>query len=129
VVASHRPPAQQKLEYQERDDTAVSEYEILDNGNERLIFARKLHDQFVQHTGFESLDEPDFRVGKQLVGLQAQHPFLDRQSIILAADFVTMDTGTGAAHIAPGHGEDDYWLGKTHGLEILSPVDDHGRFY
>jgi isoleucyl-tRNA synthetase len=105
-----------------------AEYEILGNGNERLLIARKLHDRFVQHTGFESLEEPDFRVGKQLVGLQAQHPFLDRQSIILAADFVTMDTGTGAVHIAPGHGEDDYWLGKAHGLEILSPVDDHGRF-
>jgi isoleucyl-tRNA synthetase len=67
-------------------------------------------------------------LGKQLVGLQAQHPFLNRHSIILAADFVTMDTGTGAVHIAPGHGEDDYWLGKANGLEILSPVDDHGRF-
>jgi isoleucyl-tRNA synthetase len=105
-----------------------AEYEILTNGNERLIIARKLHNQFIQHTGFVPLEEPDFRVGKQLVGIQAQHPFLDRKSIILAADFVTMDTGTGAVHIAPGHGEDDYWLGKANGLEILSPVDDHGRF-
>ncbi len=48
--------------------------------------------------------------------------------IVLTADFVTMDTGTGAVHIAPGHGEDDYSLGKTNGLPILSPVDDHGRF-
>ncbi len=39
-----------------------------------------------------------------------------------------MDTGTGLVHIAPGHGEDDYWLGRANGLEILSPVDDHGRF-
>jgi isoleucyl-tRNA synthetase len=39
-----------------------------------------------------------------------------------------MDTGTGAVHIAPGHGEDDYWLGRASDLEILSPVDDHGRF-
>src|SRR5437867_415593 len=38
-----------------------------------------------------------------------------------------MDTGTGAVHIAPGHGEDDYWLGKQNNLPILSPVDDHGR--
>ena len=74
------------------------------------------------------LEEPTFLRGKQLVGLQARHPFLDRKSIILAADFVTMDTGTGAVHIAPGHGEDDYWLGKQNGLPILSPVDDHGRF-
>ena len=39
-----------------------------------------------------------------------------------------MDTGTGAVHIAPGHGEDDYSLGRANGLPILSPVDDHGRF-
>ncbi len=105
-----------------------AEYEILANENERVIIARKLHDQFIQHTGFAPLEEPTSLLGKQLVGLEAQHPFLDRKSIILAADFVTMDTGTGAVHIAPGHGEDDYWLGRANDLGILSPVDDHGRF-
>jgi isoleucyl-tRNA synthetase len=67
-------------------------------------------------------------LGSELNGLLAQHPFLDRQSIIVTADFITMDTGTGAVHIAPGHGEDDYSLGRKHGLQILSPVDDHGRY-
>src|SRR5213592_3641122 len=105
-----------------------AEYELVANSDERLIIARKRHDQFIQDTGFVADEEPNFFAGKRLVGLQAQHPFLDRKSIILAADFVTMDTGTGAVHIAPGHGEDDYWLGKTNGLDILSPVDDHGRF-
>src|SRR5206468_12852298 len=72
-----------------------ADYEILDNSNERLIIAHRLHDQFVELTGFVPSEETSFLVGKQLVGLQAQHPFLDRKSIILAADFVTMDTGTG----------------------------------
>src|SRR6266853_1332207 len=66
--------------------------------------------------------------GKQMVGWKVQHPFLDRKSLVLAGNFVTMDTGTGAVHIAPGHGEDDYWLGKQNSLPTLSPVDDHGRF-
>jgi len=66
--------------------------------------------------------------GSQLEGMVAQHPFLPRTSRILTADFVTMDTGTGAVHIAPGHGEDDYSLGRAAGLEILSPVDDHGCY-
>ena len=66
--------------------------------------------------------------GSKLEGIGAQHPFLPRTSIVLTADFVTMDTGTGAVHIAPGHGEDDYSLGNTNGLPILSPVDDHGRY-
>src|SRR5262249_13695771 len=105
-----------------------AEYEILSNRDERVIVARKLREQFIQQTGFVAPEESAFRVGKQLVGLQAQHPFLDRKSAILAADFVTMDSGTGLVHIAPGHGEDDYWLGRANGLEILSPVDDHGRF-
>jgi isoleucyl-tRNA synthetase len=47
---------------------------------------------------------------------------------MLTAGFVTMDSGTGAVHVAPGHGADDYVLGMEHNLPILSPVDDHGRF-
>jgi isoleucyl-tRNA synthetase len=105
-----------------------ADYEVLDNEKERVIIARKLHGQFIQQTGFVPLEERTSLLGKQLVGLQAQHPFLNRHSIILAADFVTMETGTGAVHIAPGHGEDDYWLGRASNLGILSPVDDHGRF-
>jgi isoleucyl-tRNA synthetase len=64
--------------------------------------------------------------GTKLEGYGAQHPFLPRTAIILTADFVTMDTGTGCVHIAPGHGEDDYALGRKNGLPILSPVDDRG---
>src|SRR5438105_5611090 len=105
-----------------------AEYEILSNQNERVLVAHKLYDQFIEQTGFAAPEGLNVRLGKQLVGLQAEHPFLDRKSTILAADFVTMDTGTGLVHIAPGHGEDDYWLGRANGLEILSPVDDHGRF-
>ena len=107
---------------------STAEYEILSNQDERVLVACRLREQFIQQTGFVASEESSFRVGKQLVGRQAQHPFLDRKSTILAADFVTMDTGTGLVHIAPGHGEDDYWLGRANGLEILSPVDDHGRF-
>ncbi len=66
--------------------------------------------------------------GAKLEGIGAQHPFLPRTAIVLTADFVTMDTGTGCVHIAPGHGDDDYSLGRKNGLPILSPVDDHGRF-
>jgi isoleucyl-tRNA synthetase len=66
--------------------------------------------------------------GSDLVGLTYTHPFLNDSRIrqIFAADFVTADAGTGLVHIAPGHGQDDYQLGKEHGLEILAPVDDRG---
>ena len=97
--------------------------------SETLLLADKLVPQFCASTGFNPVGEPlQSFPGSKIDNIKAQHPFLDRQSIVLTADFVTMDTGTGAVHIAPGHGEDDYWLGKRNGLSILSPVDDHGRF-
>ena len=100
-----------------------------DGVSETLLLADKLVPQFCANTGFDPVGEPlESFPGSKIDKIEAQHPFLDRQSIVLAADFVTMDTGTGAVHIAPGHGEDDYWLGKQNGLPILSPVDDHGRF-
>jgi isoleucyl-tRNA synthetase len=66
--------------------------------------------------------------GSDMKGWEAQHPFLDRKSKIITADFVTMDTGTGQVHIAPGHGKDDYIAGQQNGLPVLSPVDDFGKF-
>src|SRR5205814_1596690 len=97
--------------------------------SEILLLADKLVPQFCANTKFEPVGEPVASfTGASIDKLHARHPFLDRQSIVLTADFVTMDTGTGAVHIAPGHGEDDYWLGRQYDLPILSPVDDHGRF-
>src|SRR5256714_1200001 len=97
--------------------------------SETLLLADKLVPQFCGNTKFEPVGEPRASFpGAKIDKITARHPFLDREAIVLTADFVTMDTGTGAVHIAPGHGEDDYWLGKQNDLPILSPVDDHGRF-
>ncbi len=63
-----------------------------------------------------------------LAGRTCRHPFIDRDSLIVLADYVTADSGTGCVHTAPGHGADDYLTGLRHGLEILSPVDDDGRY-
>src|SRR3989440_867986 len=99
-----------------------------DGTSEKLLLADKLVPQFCANTKFEPTGEPLASFpGAKIDKIKAHHPFLDRDAIVLAADFVTMDTGTGSVHIAPGHGEDDYWLGKQNNLEILSPVDDHGR--
>lgn len=66
--------------------------------------------------------------GKDLEGLKTEHPFLNRDSVVILGDFVTAQEGTGIVHIAPGHGEDDYEVGKRYGLDIFAPVDNHGRF-
>jgi len=66
--------------------------------------------------------------GNNMNGLKAEHPFIDRKSSIIEADFVSTEEGTGIVHIAPGHGEDDYEAGLREGLDIYAPVDDRGRF-
>jgi isoleucyl-tRNA synthetase len=100
-----------------------------DGISDTLLLADRLVDAFCLATKFEPTGEPLASFpGSKIDKITARHPFLDRDSIVLTADFVTMDSGTGAVHIAPGHGEDDYWLGSESGLSILSPVDDHGRF-
>ncbi len=96
---------------------------------ETLVLADKLVPQFCAATGFEPTGEPmQSFPGDKLEGIGAQHPFLPRTAMVLLAEFVTMDSGTGAVHIAPGHGEDDYLLGSKNSFPILSPVDDHGRY-
>ena len=66
--------------------------------------------------------------GRTLEGLKTRHPYLDRDSLIILAPYVTLDAGTGCVHTAPGHGQEDYESGIQYGLDIYSPVDDDGRF-
>ncbi len=63
-----------------------------------------------------------------LADVEYQHPFCARTGRLHPAEFVTNDAGTGFVHVAPGHGADDYQLGRQQGLPIYSPVDDDGRF-
>jgi isoleucyl-tRNA synthetase len=111
------------------DEIYVIQKFLRDGTYETLLLADKLVDQFCANTKFDPVGEPLASFpGAKIDKIKARHPFLDREAVVHTADFVTMDTGTGAVHIAPGHGEDDYWLGVQNKLPILSPVDDHGRF-
>lgn len=95
---------------------------------EQFVIASALVPAFTEATGYAlEVQGKSFR-GKALEGIEAQHPFLDRKSRVILAEFVTMDSGTGQVHIAPGHGADDYIAGVENGLPVLSPVDEHGRF-
>jgi isoleucyl-tRNA synthetase len=100
-----------------------------DGASETLVLAEKLLPRFSAATGLWPVGKPLASFpGATLGGVKARHPFLDREIPVFTAGFVTMDSGTGAVHVAPGHGADDYVLGMEHNLPILSPVDDHGRF-
>ncbi len=95
---------------------------------EILIVVRELVDALCQKTGMRLASTLKELKGRELENLEARHPFLDRSSKIILGQFVTTETGTGAVHIAPGHGADDYVAGQQYGLEVLSPVDDDGKF-
>jgi isoleucyl-tRNA synthetase len=100
-----------------------------DGTSETLVLAERLLPRFSAGTGLQPVGKPLASFpGANLEGVKTRHPFLDREVPVFTADFVTMDSGTGAVHVAPGHGADDYVLGMEHNLPILSPVDDHGRF-
>ncbi|HNT33661.1 MAG TPA: class I tRNA ligase family protein, partial [bacterium] len=66
--------------------------------------------------------------GNQLEGLKAQHPFVERESVFILGDHVTLEQGSGCVHTAPGHGQEDYLIALKYGLPAFSPVDDEGRF-
>jgi len=67
-------------------------------------------------------------LGHELEGLVFKHPLFDRESPLLMAPYVTMDTGTGLVHTAPGHGKEDFDTGRKYGLSVLNPVDEKGRY-
>ena len=64
-----------------------------------------------------------------LEGAVFRHPFLERDSVGILADHVTLEQGTGAVHTAPGHGQEDYVIGQQYGIATYCPVDAAGRFY
>jgi isoleucyl-tRNA synthetase len=97
-------------------------------GEEIYILASRLVSQV-----FAELKISDYKVllevdGRELESLLCQHPFMPWDSVIILADFVTLDTGTGAVHIAPGHGQEDYLIGLEYNLPAPMPVDDRGVF-
>ena len=120
-------PANLGIAVHERFVYVVGTFEK-EGASKELIIARDLVDQFAEKTGWSPAGDLRELSGKVLEGLEAQHPFLDRTSKVIFGGFVTAETGTGAVHIAPGHGADDYVAGLANGLEVLSPVDDGGLF-
>ena len=96
-------------------------------GDENYVVFRGLLAAVAGKCGWTSYTEAPFPT-EQLATIQYQHPFCNRTGKAFAAEFVTAETGTGFVHIAPGHGLDDYNLGRANGLPIYSPVDDDGKF-
>ncbi|MBI2882182.1 MAG: isoleucine--tRNA ligase [Candidatus Tectomicrobia bacterium] len=95
----------------------------------RWILAERLTPALMEVFGVKEYRILKRFTGRSLEGAIFRHPFYERDSVGVLAEYVTLDQGTGAVHTSPGHGREDYETGQAYGLEVLSPVDDHGRFY
>jgi isoleucyl-tRNA synthetase len=103
------------------------EYGVFDSRDGLLVLACELKDAFTKATGITLTEVKTFK-GAKLERLNAVHPFLPRSSLIVLGEHVTLETGTGCVHTAPGHGVDDYVVGQKYGLPVKSPVDEAGKF-
>lgn len=99
-----------------------------DGESRRFLLLLEAVELFTAKTGWVLQETLTTLKGAELENRKARHPFLDREALLMNAQFVTKETGTGAVHIAPGHGADDYNVGMQYGLPVLSPVDDDGHY-
>ncbi len=104
------------------------EYVIVRTDGIRYLLAKELVEKNAQKLGWENYEIEKEFTGKDLLGLVFKHPFFDRESRAILADFVTLEAGTGIVHIAPGHGKEDFEAGREYNLPVISPVDERGRF-
>ena len=105
------------------------EYAAVETGGDVYIVASELVAVTAAKCGWE-----DYRVlarfpGAVLEHATFRHPFLERDSMGILADHVTLEQGTGAVHTAPGHGHEDFLVGRQYGIETYCPVDAAGRFF
>lgn len=104
------------------------EYAFVDVENDRYLIAAELVGQTMSAAGIEKYCVAKTVKGKELEGMVFKHPIYDRDSVLVHANYVTLEDGTGVVHTAPGHGREDFETGKRYGLEVLNPVDGKGRF-
>ena len=102
-------------------------YVLVDAKNgERYIVAEALLEKTMQAGGIAEYEVLERHAGKFFEYMTAQHPFLERDSLLVCADYVTMDSGTGCVHTAPGFGADDYQTCRRYKIDLIVPVDDRG---
>ena len=104
------------------------QYAVVETAGQKYIVAADLVDKMGQLFEWKDITVEKEILGADLEHMTAQHPFYDRESLLVTGDHVSLEEGTGLVHTAPGHGDDDYLLGVKYGLEILAPIDGTGHF-
>ncbi|HEY2016889.1 MAG TPA: isoleucine--tRNA ligase [Bryobacteraceae bacterium] len=105
------------------------EYVGVDVGGAVYIVAAELVKVTAEKCGWTDYREIARFTGDKMEFAVFRHPFLERDSIGILADHVTLEQGTGAVHTAPGHGQEDYASGRQYGIATFCPVDAAGRFF
>ena len=103
-------------------------YNVVQVGDDKYIIGAELLEKVSETLGWEDVKVLQELEGSDLEYVTAQHPFIDRESLLILGDHVTFEDGTGLVHTAPGHGDEDYIVGQEYDLDILSPIDDQGHF-
>jgi isoleucyl-tRNA synthetase len=98
------------------------------SGNELLLLATELAAPVLGRAGATGSREVARVKGAALEGLRLRHPFQEREVPVILAEHVTLESGTGAVHTAPGHGQEDFIVGQRYGLPVDNPVGNDGRF-
>ncbi len=104
------------------------DYVVAETPAGALLFAEERLGAISQELKLEAVKIRWRGKGRELEGLQFQHPFLDFKVPGVLADYVTLEQGSGVVHTAPGHGAEDFYTGQRYGLETYAPIDDDGRF-
>jgi isoleucyl-tRNA synthetase len=120
-------PANQAVAVHPQIDYALVEFDLGD-GRERLIVADERLEPVMKTLGVGAWTTLAELKGEVLEHLRLQHPFYERVVPVVLGDHVTLDAGTGAVHTAPGHGLDDYIVGRRYDLPVENPVGGDGRF-
>ncbi|QYJ94856.1 isoleucine--tRNA ligase [Shewanella spartinae] len=103
--------------------------EFTKDGSKRaIIVAQELAESCIERYGAESHSVLGTVKGQALELLRFKHPFYDFDVPVIIGDHVTVDSGTGVVHTAPGHGQDDFVIGQKYGLEVANPVGDNGVY-
>lgn len=104
------------------------EYVLIKVENAQYVVAKELKDRFLVDIGATEAEVLKEFTGAELERVTCKHPFVERTSLLIVGDLVTLEQGTGCVHIAPGHGMEDYEVGRQYNLPVLSPVDGRGFF-
>jgi len=103
-------------------------YVLVQTGEERMVMAVELYHQVMEAAGIKDYQVVATFTGSELEGVTCQNPLMNRDSVVILGEHVTLEQGTGCVHTAPGHGLEDYEVGRHYNLEVISPLDDQGHF-